>query len=421
MQKLIKWPTLSLMLALAVACVVSCGKLSVPESETLEPYKVGITGAVTGFGAVSYLPVIDGLRLYVESLNDAGGVNRRKIKLYIENDEGVPSRAAANTKKLVADGVQMMVVNTFAPAYAVTLAECEKANLLHYRPMFGGEEVMPPNPHRLVFGRINGIKDAPVGAVKALRAYEPGRIKLALMAMDHPMVTVAANNMKAAAEGLGMEVVLERVPMAVADMTPIAMKFKDAGCNWLYYYGAGGLGAQCWQALQNLGWEGKYYVLGSTEPPDTPSGLQLFRASPGRVVTHLTNPSYNALATKDLRDAVEKYGATYQSSLMMNGWALGEEIKAVYKEVGWPVTTEKLVNAFENLYIERDKRQGSWYTPKSHQLVWCHFAVFRYDPAKDDLVQASNWVAFDPLGQHAFEVGPEVKSLKSYGLPEYLK
>jgi len=421
METLAKWLSLSFILTLAVSCSTSCAKQPVSETGTLESYKVGLTGAVTGFGAVSYIPNIDGVRLFIESLNNKGGVNGRKINLYIENDEGAPSRAAANTKKLIASGVDMMVVTTFLPAYAVTLAECEKADILQYRPGFAGDEVMPPNPHRLVFGRINGIKDAPVGAVKALRVYEPGPVKLALLTMDHPVVATAAGNMKAAAESLGMEVAIVHVPMVVADMTPVAMQFKEAGCNWLYYYGAGGLGAQCWQALLNLGWEGKYYVLGSTEPPDTPSALQLFRATPGRVVTHLTNPSYKGIATRDLKDSVEKYGATYLTSLMMNGWSLGEEIEAAFKEVGWPATTDKLVDAFENLYIDRFERQGSWYTSKAHQLVWCHFAVFEYDPAKDDLVQAANWVAFDPLGQYAFEVGPVVQPLKSYPLPEYLK
>ncbi|MGO9699733.1 MAG: hypothetical protein ACLPX7_10780, partial [Xanthobacteraceae bacterium] len=38
-------------------------------------YKVGISGAATGPVSPSYLPHIEGIRLYLNQLNDGGGIN----------------------------------------------------------------------------------------------------------------------------------------------------------------------------------------------------------------------------------------------------------------------------------------------------------------------------------------------------------
>ena len=64
---------------------------------------VGITAALTGPPSSTYAPAIEALRIYVDRLNAAGGVNGKKIKLVIEDDCAQPSKAAANAKKLLTE------------------------------------------------------------------------------------------------------------------------------------------------------------------------------------------------------------------------------------------------------------------------------------------------------------------------------
>ena len=64
-------------------------------------YVVGVSGALTGPAAGTNAPPIEGLRLYVDRLNAAGGVNGKKIQLTVLDDQAEPSKAAANTKRLL--------------------------------------------------------------------------------------------------------------------------------------------------------------------------------------------------------------------------------------------------------------------------------------------------------------------------------
>src|SRR4029450_4215831 len=63
-----------------------------------DPYVIGVTGALTGPPASTNAPPIEGLRLYVDRLNAAGGVNGKKIQLVVLDDQAEPSKAAANAK-----------------------------------------------------------------------------------------------------------------------------------------------------------------------------------------------------------------------------------------------------------------------------------------------------------------------------------
>src|SRR5947209_6039445 len=66
-----------------------------------DAYVVGVSAALTGPSASTNAPPIEGLRLYVDRLNASGGVNGKKIQLVLQDDQGEPSKAAANAKKLL--------------------------------------------------------------------------------------------------------------------------------------------------------------------------------------------------------------------------------------------------------------------------------------------------------------------------------
>ncbi|MFZ2092661.1 MAG: ABC transporter substrate-binding protein, partial [Pseudolabrys sp.] len=66
-----------------------------------DAYVVGLTGALTGPPSSTYAPAVDALRIYIDRVNAGGGVNGKKIQLILEDDGAQPSKAAANTKKLI--------------------------------------------------------------------------------------------------------------------------------------------------------------------------------------------------------------------------------------------------------------------------------------------------------------------------------
>jgi branched-chain amino acid transport system substrate-binding protein len=86
------------------------------------PYKIGISGAATGPASPSYLPHIEGIRLYLRQLNDKGGINGGKVDVVLVDDKAAPSEAASNAKRLM-DDEQVLAVglmslsSTYAPMF----------------------------------------------------------------------------------------------------------------------------------------------------------------------------------------------------------------------------------------------------------------------------------------------------------------
>src|SRR5262245_18296519 len=92
-----------------------------------DAYVVGVSGALTGPSAGTNAPPIEGLRLYVDRLNAAGGVNGKKIQLPVLDDQGEPSKAAANTKRLLTqDNASLLILSSLSSTFAPVIAETKR-------------------------------------------------------------------------------------------------------------------------------------------------------------------------------------------------------------------------------------------------------------------------------------------------------
>jgi nickel/cobalt transporter (NicO) family protein len=65
--------------------------------------QVAVTGVLAGRSAASYAPIVEALRLYVDRVNAAGGVNGKRIDLLVEDDLALPWKAGANARKLLTE------------------------------------------------------------------------------------------------------------------------------------------------------------------------------------------------------------------------------------------------------------------------------------------------------------------------------
>jgi len=96
------------LLATALAFVASvAGAQSVP-GVTKDTIKIGMFGPLTGPTAVGSLPLLGASAIY-KSVNDAGGINGRKIELVIEDDACDPNKTIAATKKLISSDQVFMI------------------------------------------------------------------------------------------------------------------------------------------------------------------------------------------------------------------------------------------------------------------------------------------------------------------------
>jgi branched-chain amino acid transport system substrate-binding protein len=136
-----------LLALLLVACSGGGGAPSSSESATAtgsapassasvgdkSPLKIGFIGGISGTTALNAQSALDGLKLGVDKVNAAGGVNGRQIEIVTADDQGTPSGGVNAVTKLVSqDKVQAI----FGPDLSsITLAVMEipaKAGILQY-------------------------------------------------------------------------------------------------------------------------------------------------------------------------------------------------------------------------------------------------------------------------------------------------
>ena len=204
--------------------------LAVPLSSSgQDAYRIGMSAAITGRAATGYAPTYEAYKAYFKRINDAGGINGRKVEIDYEDDRGEPQRAAAAAKKLAESSV--LIVNaSISATYKPLMTETEAAKV---PLLFGGgvcpREAFPPaNP--LIFCSTSfGSKWDIIYALDFMKAQAGGRkAKLGLVAQDIPLARIELENAEKLSKEMGFDTIpLVIVPSAAADYTPFAQKLKD--------------------------------------------------------------------------------------------------------------------------------------------------------------------------------------------------
>ena len=102
---------------------------------------LGQSAALTGPSATLGLPFTQGAKLYFDRLNNAGGINGRRIELVSLDDMGSPEQAAANTKKLLSQGVFSLFGYVGSPQVTAINAQLNSADVLLFGAMAGADEL----------------------------------------------------------------------------------------------------------------------------------------------------------------------------------------------------------------------------------------------------------------------------------------
>src|SRR5262245_12339931 len=226
-----------------------------------DAYLVGITAAMTGPPSSTYAPAVDALRIYIDRVNAAGGVNGKQIRLLIEDDGAQPSKAPANTKKLITqDNVILMVNASLSSTYAPVIGERKNANV----PLLSASGVCPQS----VYPPADQLHSCTTGyasqfdsraTLDFVKATAKGPVKMGFSAMAIPLSRGEMDYAMELSKKMGMDPVdQEVIPPPTADYTPFATKLKDAGPNWVYSWAPWITQVRTLEALRKMGWQGDY-------------------------------------------------------------------------------------------------------------------------------------------------------------------
>ncbi len=381
-------------LAAALATVAFAVPLSAIAQDA---YVIGLTGAMTGPPASTYAPAVDALRIYIDRVNAAGGINGKKINLILQDDSAQPGKAAANAKKLITqDNVILMLNASLSSTYAPVAAEAKQANVpLLFASSVCPQSVYPPaDPLQFCTTAFAANYDsrATLAFIKET-AKEP--VKIGFSAMAIPLSRAEMDFAEQQAPSYGMTVVgKEVIPPPTPDYTPFATKLKDAGANWVFSWAPWVTQVRTLEAMRRLDWKGDFIAWSHIEAEG-----ELARLKDGQFYVIGANALFqdNLPIHAEIRDAAKKAGVQYPPEQMAEGWIAGMVIEAALKAAGWPATPQKVADAMSNLKVDTKGLRGGpieW-TKDNHFRTRQYYRIYRWDPAKGAIARVKDWVAFD--------------------------
>jgi len=367
--------------------VLAASTLALPA--TAQDYGIGVTAALTGPPSSTYAPALEAMRIYIDRVNAAGGINGHKIRLAIEDDGAQPSKAAANTKKLITqDNVILMVNASLSSTYAPVIEETRQAGVpLLFASGVCPQSVYPPaEPLQFCTTGYASHFDSQA-TLDFIKATAKGPIKIGFSAMAIPL---SRGEMDYALELARKEAMTpvdqEVIPPPAADYTPFATKLKDAGPNWVYSWAPWVTQVRTLEALRKLGWEDDYIAWGHLE-----AEAELARLKDDKFYVANSNALFQEKQPihQEIEVAAKQAGLKYPAQTMTEGWIGGMAIEAALKAAGAAADRAKLRSAMETLQIDTKGLRGgpiAW-TQDNHFRTQLYYRVYKWDGSKIARVQ----------------------------------
>ena len=359
-----------------------------------DAYTIGLTGALTGPPASTYAPAVDALRIYIDKVNAAGGVNGHKINLILEDDGAQPSKAAANAKKLISqDNVMLLLVASLSSTYAPAIAESKNANVPLLFAAVCPQSVYPPaEPLQFCTTGFASHYDSQA-TLDFVKSTAKGPVKMGFSAMAIPLSRGEIDYAEELSKKVGMTPVdKEVIPPPTADYTPFATKLKDADPNWVFSWAPWVTQVRTLEAMRKLGWQGDYIAWGHLEAES-----ELKRLNDSKFYTINSNAMFQdgLPIQKQIEEAAKAAKSKYPADTMAEGWIAGMVIEAALKNAGWPGSPEKLQAAMENLNVDLKGLRGGpivW-TKDNHFRTHLYYRVYHWDGSK--IARVQDWKAYE--------------------------
>ena len=362
-----------------------------------DAYVVGVTGALTGPMAGTYAPVVEAMKVYVDHVNGKGGVNGKPVKVVVLDDQGEPSKAAANAKRLLAeDNLVMLINSSLSSTYAPVVAESKRAGVpLFFAGAVCPKEVYPPAEALQFCSTAFGAQYDSQFAMDFVKQNSSGAVRIGFSAMAIPLSRGEIDYAEGLSKTLGMTPVdKEIVPPPTPDYTPFATKLKEADPNWVYSWAPWVTEVKTFESLRRLGWQGKYIAYAHIQSED-----ELARLKDGDYYAFGTNAYFqdNLPIQGEIRKLAGAAKLSYPVTWLTEGFVAAMTLEAALKATPWPPTPAKVQAAMSNLKVDTQGLRGGpieW-TSQNHFRTKQYYRVYRWDPAKSAVVLAKDWTALE--------------------------
>ena len=91
-------------------------------AQTAEPIRVGVFLDITGVTSIFGIPTRNGIKLAVEEINAAGGINGRRLKVFLEDNQGRPEKSTEVAARLINENKVHAIIGDVASANSLAVA-----------------------------------------------------------------------------------------------------------------------------------------------------------------------------------------------------------------------------------------------------------------------------------------------------------
>jgi branched-chain amino acid transport system substrate-binding protein len=362
-----------------------------------DAYVIGVTGAMTGPQAGILAPVVEMAGAYVNHINGRGGINGKPVRLIVADDQGEPSRAAANAKKLLSQDKVVLLLNTsVSSTYAPVLAEAKRAGVaLYYAGAVCPKDTYPPaDPLQFCSTAFGATLDSQAAlAFIGKNSKQPVRLGLAAMAI--PVSRGEIDYAEGLARKLGMTPVDKEItPPPTPDYTPFATKLKDADPNWMWAWSPWFSQVRTYEAMRRLGWQGRYLTWAHLNAEE-----ELARIKDPDFYVIGTNAFFedNLPIQAEIRAVAHRGNVKYPTTYLTEGFIVGLVLETALKNTGWPPTPARVATAMSKLKVDLKGLRGGpleW-TKDNHFRTRQYYRVWHWDAQKNAVARVQDWQAID--------------------------
>ena len=188
-----------------------------------QDFVVGVSGAVTGPTASTYAPTRRAMRIYFDRINRMGGINGKKVRFITLDDQGEPSRAATNARRLVTQENLNVLVGA-GPSATITpmIVESERGGMpLVFAGSVCPQQSYPPAKETVFCTTGFGVSYDNRAMIDFIANQYGTKFKIGFAAMAIPVSRTGIDIAEARAKELGMTSSASRSSARNARLHPV--------------------------------------------------------------------------------------------------------------------------------------------------------------------------------------------------------
>jgi len=300
-------------------------------------------------------PLVNGLRMHIDEINEAGGINGRKLKLIVEDSGYDPKKGLLAAQKLVQSDQVFAVVGTIGTAVniAAMTVQFEK-NVFNFLPLTAARQMYEPlSPLKWSFAATyyDQVRSGTKYMIKT-----KGYKSVCVLYQDDDFGLEIAQGVEAGLKESG-KTLTEKTTFkrGATDFSSQIQRLRNANCDFVV------LGTIIRETIgaigeaRKIGWNVDF--MGSTASYDT-----LIHKLGGKVVEgfytmNTTNIPYPDDPSKNVRDWLQRYKAKFNEDATLfsaYGYTVISHFEKVALSAGPNLTTETFIAAMEKHYAPRD-------------------------------------------------------------------